>query len=112
MTSPNPQEGGKHTPGPWRISDEIYIRDASRNGAYIAEIDPMTDFEGNEAEADANARLIAAAPALLEALQALYDDYKQLADSGDAGFWRLEDCDVGKQAMAALLQATGGENGR
>lgn len=39
------------------------------------------------------------------ALQALYDSYKELADSGDAGFWSLEDTPVGKQALAALENA-------
>lgn len=52
-------------------------------------------------------RLIASAPDLLEALTALYADYKALADSGDAGNWRLEDTDSGKQALAAIARATG-----
>jgi hypothetical protein len=43
---------------------------------------------------------------LLEALKALFDDYKALADSGDAGFWSLENRDVGKQALAAIATAT------
>jgi hypothetical protein len=36
------------------------------------------------------------------ALRVLFDDYKQLADCGDAGNWRLEDTPEGKQAMLAL----------
>ncbi len=55
----------------------------------------------------ADARLIAAAPDLLFALNALFDDYKQLADSGDAGFWKIEDLDVVKQALAAISKAEG-----
>ena len=43
--------------------------------------------------------------ALLAALKALFDDYKRLADSGDAGFWKLEDLAVGKQASAAIAAA-------
>lgn len=39
------------------------------------------------------------------ALQALFDSYKDLADSGDSGFWCLEDQPVGKQALAALKSA-------
>ncbi|NTG61800.1 hypothetical protein G6L45_16085 [Agrobacterium rhizogenes] len=53
----------------------------------------------------ANARLIAAAPDLLEALKALFEDYKNLADSGDAGNWKLENLEVGKRALAAIAKA-------
>jgi hypothetical protein len=58
-------------------------------------------------ESEANARLIASAPDLLEALTALYASYKALADSGDAGNWRLEETDEGQQACAAIAKATG-----
>ena len=102
MTPPNPQDGGKHTPGPWRISDEIYIRDASVSGAYIAEIDPLTDFEGNDEEKRANLLLIVAAPAMYAALCAVRD----------LGLYSHGQSPVMEQVVAALLQATGGENGR
>ncbi len=36
------------------------------------------------------------------ALNNLFDDYKQLADSGDAGHWSLEDIPEGKEAIEAL----------
>lgn len=39
---------------------------------------------------------------LRNALSILFQAYKGLADSGDAGHWRLEDTDAGKVAMAAL----------
>lgn len=39
---------------------------------------------------------------LVEALSTLFNDYKQFADSGDAGNWRLEDQEVGKLALSAL----------
>lgn len=45
--------------------------------------------------------------AVVDALEVLYDDYKALADSGDAGCWSLEDMDCGKQALAALALAKG-----
>lgn len=86
----------KHTPGPWewwtsnsfrRLSSKATGKDGGWNGP--------------------DGRLIAAAPELLAALEALFDDYKRLADSGDAGFWSLEEIEVGKQAMAAIAKATG-----
>jgi hypothetical protein len=46
-------------------------------------------------------------PDLLEALQELFAHYKQLADSGDAGNWKLEDELVGKKAMLAISKALG-----
>ncbi|MEM8183988.1 hypothetical protein Q4R69_19910 [Morganella morganii subsp. sibonii] len=56
----------------------------------------------------ANARLIAAAPDLLDALIGLLDSYKTLVDSGDAGFWKLEDTTEGRAARQAINKALGG----
>ena len=53
-----------HTPGPWKV-DRPYIRGAGRA---IASLEPGR----NEGEDAANARLIAAAPELYEALEAAY----------------------------------------
>lgn len=50
-------------------------------------------------------RLLTVNAKLLAALRELFEDYKRLADSGDAGFWRLEDQNVGKLAIAALTLA-------
>jgi hypothetical protein len=53
----------KHTPGPWR---ELVTRIDDANGYQLCHL----DLHGkSEAERDANRRLIAAAPALLSALQ-------------------------------------------
>ena len=41
------------------------------------------------------------------ALKDLFDDYKQLVDSGDVGNWSLEDIPAGKKAMLALGMTTG-----
>jgi hypothetical protein len=41
------------------------------------------------------------------ALKALFDSYKAIADSGDCGYWSIEDTPEGKQAMAALGMTTG-----
>lgn len=45
--------------------------------------------------------------ALADALDALFQSYKALADSGDAGNWSVEDLDEGKKAKAALAAYRG-----
>lgn len=44
----------------------------------------------------------AEAQRLREALRNLFNDYKELADSGDAGHWKLEETDIGKATLEAL----------
>jgi len=102
----------KHTPGPWFVE-----RLESTEGDFSVSTNPdpaalkcytaVTVGGLSDGSEEANANLIAAAPDLLAALRALFDDYKRLADSGDAGNWRLEDLDEGKQALAALAKAEG-----
>ena len=73
----------KHTPGPWRISGESattvqadYRAINSEGGVLIARAlgYPNSGYFPSDDEAAANARLIAAAPELLEALEALRDN--------------------------------------
>ena len=80
----------KYTKGPWHIANGVQIRS---NRDQIAKIWMMRDGEGRE-----NARLIAAAPDLLEALI-------ELADCG-AEAWG-EDRPCVKLARAAIAKATG-----
>ncbi|WP_212646411.1 hypothetical protein [Delftia sp. PE138] len=106
----------KHTPGPWewwtsnsfrRLSSKATGKDGDVLYATVQPSDGHPDVElPNGGWNGPDGCLIAAAPELLEALQAIFDDYKQLADSGDAGYWLLEETDVGKQAMAAIAKAT------
>jgi hypothetical protein len=71
-----------HTPGPWKIGYstvrpiiEIYrLADDRKSALTIAEIDCSQNFD----EAEANARLIAAAPDLLEALEEITRRYALL----------------------------------
>jgi hypothetical protein len=64
----------KHTPGPWKVSqppDALAVLRA--DGIAVASLDYDGSGSGDcdEATAEANARLIAAAPALLAACEAL-----------------------------------------
>lgn len=101
-----------HTPGPWSISDAdechgpandlLSIRIAHANGGAVADAYSNCLVKTDE-ECRANARLIAAAPDLLAALQAVHN-------SGDLIRWSF-DSDVEKarkqQALAAIAKATG-----
>lgn len=92
----------KHTPGKWKAeradcwnSWEIFT-DSGENICII----------NNEqlAQAD-NARLIAAAPELLDALKSLIDGYIELVNSGDCGNWDPETDKEVIQARAAIAKA-------
>jgi hypothetical protein len=89
-----------HTPGPWVINreqEEILYGKLSvedKSGYFIAQVD-----EGQNQEA--NARLIAAAPTMLAALQAV------LADCWDGDTDSCLELEVGKQLRAAIDLATG-----
>ena len=92
-----------HTPGPWRVSRDSYgiVRIwADYRGEECDVACPEGDGSINSAERDANARLIAAAPELLTALQGLLADYQNaLSDS------RQRDVVV-TAAKAAIAKAT------
>ena len=90
-----------HTPGPWATYGHrqrfVQTEDA------IIEI---AEINRNEDNAEANARLVAAAPCLLEALRMLYDetaDYIHLNKLGGM------DNQCMKLARAAIAKAVGGE---
>jgi len=70
----------------------------SASGKPIVGCDEYYIFGG-----EANAKLLCAAPDLLEALKDLYADYKKFADLNN---WQLEKTDVGKKARAAIRKAT------
>jgi hypothetical protein len=83
----------KHTPGPWTAEDEgASVHIAGHDGIWVAEVYGIDD--------NANARLIAAAPDLLQALTEVVETY----DSGDNGRtlrWAVDTC------RDAIAKATG-----
>jgi hypothetical protein len=112
-----------HTPGPWSVPHFATAKDESdcdctyvlAEGYFGAVCSVHIDNGkaicdgGNDAppveEAKANARLIAAAPDLLAALQAMLERYTALVNSGDAGNWDPEIEDAVVDARAAIKKA-------
>lgn len=84
-----------HTAGPWNARGLHVLRDPQRDGRAIANVD-RNDF-GTEAS-HANARLIAAAPDLLEALRAMVDRWEPDCIGTDRVMW--------ENARAAIAKAT------
>jgi hypothetical protein len=89
----------KHTPGPWVVDPRAKLRVFAANKATVASAG-CTDTERSSWEA--NARLIAAAPELLEALQLMLDAH--LDTSGTDGPLQMAAKDA---ADAAIAKATG-----
>ena len=96
----------KGTPGPWRVSEKrgdlIDIRHENNElGAMSLNLAQVVARQSWLKEAEANARLIAAAPELLEALQLCEEFMSQLPSTGFDGLARIE------FARAAIAKATG-----
>ena len=100
----------KHTPGPWKVSptDDTVVIDAT--GAEVAAIDGDYNDPDTWPQMEANARLIAAAPDLLDALQNLLDEAEDvfvcMADA--TGIDRHNYPSAFKAARAALAKAENG----
>ena len=113
----------KHTPGPWRLKvggnfgnsiegfsgknfDEL--DDGFRTICNYQSCEPTGKRVAEDANALANARLIAAAPELLEALQK-FIDYEKAMDSRDDVSGMLIYAEFSSMARAALAKATGAQ---
>ena len=119
-------EGGlkmaaKHTPWPWRVEGRRgpgYIISAGVNtegdgpAEYVGVIDPMFHVAGEGSDRHAaNARLIASAPALLDALKEVHGACLYAEDDGVIGVTSEPtiDSDLFDRICAAIRQAEGGE---
>lgn len=107
---------GQHTPGPWRLEGDglvmrhgahmtVNVQDAT-NG-YVVFLEQL-EFNANAAEFEANARLIAAAPDLLDALKTLRIDANRLCDRNLGGTYE-DDC---RRAIAEADSAIDKAEGR
>lgn len=90
----------QHTPGPWTISGEEHANVICGAHFVVADVFPeasdMTTGAGTHEEAEANARLIAAAPELLAVCLALQERGAVIATTG-----------LGDQLTAAIAKAQG-----
>ena len=91
--------GTKHTHGPWMF-DATLKGDGSFGGSYIVSNNATRTWPLAEVYREDNARLIAAAPDLLEALKALVADLKPYMGQG-----RMDD--KIRNAIAAIAKAMG-----
>lgn len=88
----------KHTPGPWTVSTAPGTVDVRAfDGRFIANVD--CDKRTALVETDSNAKLIAAAPEMAEALQELLCGVLH-------GFQRHNESDCIEMARAALAKAS------
>ena len=98
-----------HTPGPWTI-EPIHRLDSE---IIITEPGVAIDYDDvDHKEQEANARLIAAAPDLLEACQALLHKLRRhFHETNDTPFAdaTIEDWKAGRLMLAAIKKATGAE---
>lgn len=96
----------KHTPGPWRNGSVHIVADVESIGKKTEVIVCHVWNRGSDAQTAANARLIAAAPELLAALQAiLHPDNESIVYFVPSDSWAMK---LRDDALAAVAKATGG----
>jgi len=101
----------KHTPGPWFTKREgfstVYV-EARLRGSTIQEVAACGPTEAGAEQQEANARLIASAPELLEALILLE---REMVESGNAGSVDYGWKPAIEKTRAAIAKATGVSHG-
>lgn len=91
----------KHTPGPWHLSGNSAWADSCKDRGNVFSCELHTGTHVPPDQNEANARLISAAPELLEALKAM----RAAFDPYDPSIKEAEACDA---ADAAIAKAEGG----
>ena len=93
----------KHTPGPWCVNDNLYITDEGGITVAAAMVNPNHNGKVQRDIADANARLVASAPDLLDACIEAEDTFQAFADA--VGFAEMgPECHAALEALRAVLQ--------
>lgn len=87
-----------YTKGPWEVCEDGMIRQQGDRGLWVSSLVDIPARDGGIVATDANARLIAASPELLEALKAiLMNQSSSIAESNLTS------------ALAAIAKAEGRE---
>lgn len=100
----------KHTPGPWREQREIQggrviYRVYRVHGEFASPAECHPHTVPNEGVQQANARLIAAAPDMLEALLRIADDGCSRCDADEEHMQNGEECDNHGDQLRAVARA-------
>lgn len=95
----------KHTPGPWKVKQFNFDEIENTEGRTIARCfkNQSTNVEDMRNNIAANARLISAAPDLLEALKAMVNVFI----TENCNIMDEKMCDVELRAMQAIYKAEG-----
>lgn len=91
-----------HTPGPWTDDERGFL---GSDGRMVGEWEPGKPAAEEYPRVMADRRLRAAAPELLEALEAITAHYVAGVNSGDCGFWNPEEEPQVIAARAAIAKA-------
>lgn len=103
-----------HTPGPWAVDADAYpimVYSESETWPLVDELGNEEGYKGafiaNTGDNAANARLIAAAPELLDALHALESFYPSTEEMELSDDYSVSEIDWVELARAAIAKATG-----
>jgi hypothetical protein len=94
----------KFTPGPWHWDDTVWNYDPAQQAPWLVDGNDERILSGEIHCNEANARLIAAAPELLESLKRMTDMWNSICDVMG---WDPEHNVQYGEAHAAIAKATG-----
>jgi hypothetical protein len=92
----------KHTKGPWYVSGDEVCADTDKGQAELATVHDECEYQPRLPK-EANARLMASAPEMLEALEELMDP----SHTCGCDCTMSEPCPIGEKARAAIAKAKG-----
>ena len=91
----------KHTPGPWNVRpDTMQVYNEVGLMCEVATVSTCHVDQWNQGSSKANARLIAAAPEMLQLIQQIVDEQESFGEHGDAKL--ISEC------LTMIHKATGG----